>query len=398
MEDQRSYGRISGFAEAYLLPRTAARARGKHRSLIRGQLQDSSRGEKGPTKASILCDDGPAWQPALIDWICANGGRVGDAVECRTEALNDGKSLRGLMAMRPIEGQRVIAEVPLTCCVSSDESMFLETPLAAAVVETSSEKLKAMPWHSRMAIALLYERRKGPASMFAPWLESLPEPPTLPVDWPEELVRLAGSEELEVMVDEQSVYTAELYMDIQDLFESLPQQLRSQVEFPEEEFRAAHRLVTTRTMRLPLDREPLRAVVPLIDLANHNDKPNCHFQLNDAKDAVQLIYTGEVPLQPPCQLTIDYGVEGGEAECLGKYGFLPPLGESEGHCDDVLGLGELFRLCCGADWRKLDEKSVADLLDRLEAVDSVSGDDECGEARDWLLRWSRRRIRRAFVA
>ncbi|CEM15991.1 unnamed protein product [Vitrella brassicaformis CCMP3155] len=308
-----------------------------------------------------------AMEPQLVQWVEGHGGKV-NKVQIQNEPSDDANEvIRGLVAVEPLADGEVWAEIPLKLCITftrvcgADDEQFMSTPLAAGVADVAKasgdsalmEELTTQTWDARLTIALLYELRNTTSSFYRPYLESLPDPPILPADWPREMMPWTPGQGkgLQHAVSMLQLIDQICYGRISALLKALPADKRSQLEFSEAEYNAVHRLAVTRSVKVnhPTIGAAVPALVPLFDMVNHHHSPNVQFISADTdeddkgdEDDTQMVLIGASgPIAAGVPLSHDYGLWGGEEGYIAQYGFLPPVAAEHAEEEAAFRLGTI---------------------------------------------------------
>jgi hypothetical protein len=147
------------------------------RRALRGMI-----GRSPHCTASSLVDssssDGPMWQ-RFADWAGARGirfdkWRVGDV----------GGGLRGAIAAEDLREGTVLVSAPSDAVLSVREADAC--PLPATFVDPMYWDSMAKKWEIRMALLLLYQKRLGVQSKWAPYFQVLPSDFGLPLTFSED--------------------------------------------------------------------------------------------------------------------------------------------------------------------------------------------------------------------
>lgn len=95
-------------------------------------------------------------------------------------------SVRGLSAAAAIDLDDVAISVPRKVAITLSPKQ--RCPLPAGWLE--EKYWGAAPWFVKLALILLYEKSKGPASTFSSYLQQLPQTSDSPVLWEESKLQL----------------------------------------------------------------------------------------------------------------------------------------------------------------------------------------------------------------
>ena len=216
---------------------------------------------------------------ALCDWVAAQDGALVNAVPGPTpHGL-------GLYARDELAPGAVAVAVPAACMLSSAEA---EAPdLAPLCASVPSEQ-----WAARLAFSLLAERAKGDASRLAEYVRALPAAYTAPLFWSREAVGTLRYPPVQRRLVERA---------------KLVSQLASELGVHDgAAFSGAHVGVdalgwavaacSSRAISLG-DGDAARALVPVVDLANHAAAGSANCELRALPGgAVQLVALRPIPL------------------------------------------------------------------------------------------------------
>lgn len=265
-----------------------------------------------------------AVEAALSQLVSSHGGApavwppkgCADLGNCGNEDLGIAGS-RVCLAECAFTGRGLVAACHLSagdCAVSVPERSLLCTavakrsPALAGIVQTIDEG----EWteHTIMILLLLYERRRGRASRWAPWFKSLPHTLHNLSSWSEtEALPLQGC----AAYWRSHAARAEL----KEIRARLMPRLRtglvdSQGVFSEDAYALsrwqwARAVIETRAISIPAELGGIEAgamvLAPTIDFANHAEAPHLHLRVDDG--CLQLVTV--CPAQAGTQLCLSYG-------------------------------------------------------------------------------------------
>ena len=133
-------------------------------------------GDAGAADGAGDAGDGGERPHELVEWVLAKGGRVSAAVAPANLAGRDGGSGWGLKATRAVRAGERLVELPPGAMLTygdggaaAGQSNQTDPALLALIARVPEEL-----WGGRLALALLAERAKGPASPFAAYVAALP--------------------------------------------------------------------------------------------------------------------------------------------------------------------------------------------------------------------------------
>lgn len=270
--------------------------------------------------------------------------------------LETKNGVRGVYINRPIRDGEAILQVPLDACLLDDRPpewwMKAKKELHDEGEDVATFSYKnPSEWASRLTASLLdlQMKRGNLASGHELWLSSLPDPTflraSLPVHWPEEILRSARCTALELAVD--SAYFARADA-VTDLVFGLQKHSHLTGSISSEDLREichdALDLVQTRACRVEgMENEPgvsvgtpLRVLAPVFDMINHGSSKsrrvghaNGHFGVellheDSGKSQLCLSVRALGDLEADSEVLIDYGQSTRPPwKCLFSYGFVP---------------------------------------------------------------------------
>jgi hypothetical protein len=240
----------------------------------------------------------------------------------------------GVFATHAISPGDVVLDLPLSLCIADWESTssapvpssFKTCAIGANIPADLSDRLK---WTTRMAAALITERKLNLGSVFGPYVSLLsPEPPpNLPHRFVDtELVsKEAQSRWFEASVDTNFFRAFTLRDELADAMEeSLAK--GDAGPFPAvspEQFSWAVDTIQSRAFRFELDDGgKLRVLAPLFDCFNHRSASQSYFELVQSNEFATLRLTVGDSYAVGDQVSINYGGKTSDDFCL-YYGFFP---------------------------------------------------------------------------
>ena len=211
-------------------------------------------------------------------WLEEGGATIHPAVEIKA---SEKTGLRGLHAKESISEGTELASVPRSMWL--DESVAFESK-AADLLRAVKEQAKGMPPHIPTLIWLVHERLLGAASNFNPYFQYLPKYEDLAMTFNDATRKLllAGAAPSvtnrlvhEVWHDadkEFSMLSAQIWDPRPELFPQAPPGSPPGSKFPQR-LRAAYdwAVGTVYSRAIGADARELTAVVPLMDLPNHDN-------------------------------------------------------------------------------------------------------------------------------
>ena len=209
------------------------------------------------------------WE-AFMSWVASSGGEV-DAVRL----ADCGGGLRGLRATRNLAAGEVVIRIP--------RSIILDVARAEACAVSGvwKEHAQPLPGYAKIALAVLYEQRRGAESDLAPYLELLPSADEFRRDggpaatWTDEELAVT---ECGKLIDAAKRRRKQSYGDGHPALrtDALAARWR-QLELPgvapsAEELSWATTVVTSRAYGVGSPSEggpPESGLIPMVDMANH---------------------------------------------------------------------------------------------------------------------------------
>ncbi|OQS02253.1 hypothetical protein THRCLA_05354 [Thraustotheca clavata] len=224
----------------------------------------------------------------------------------------------GVVASTLVNRGECAIEIPfhLTMNVHSAKSSDLAPMLARESTLLNEEILM---------LHLVYERLKGHASFWAPFIRSLPSTFDTPIYWDHALFNELKGTNVAMI---SNVARQQLIADYTSIYHRIC--LRYPALFPSEnvsiaDFKWAHSVLSSRAVAITKDGEYLQVLCPALDLLNHD--VNLHVPLEEVivynEDAQSLRYQAHDTCVPGMPLTISYGPYS-NAKLLCSYGFVVP--------------------------------------------------------------------------
>jgi len=230
----------------------------------------------------------------LISWLTASGG--GSSVTIGTGA----SGVRGLLATRDSEVGDVLLEVPLSCCLSDFGATDAAIEPPAFAVD--------LPWATQLACSVL-------ARLHGDFESSWPEAPDLPFSAAESDVACACDAEFAARVAEQRKECNEQY--------ELACKAAGSALGSSDAFDAAISLVWSRALliRAPRPIGLRRLLAPVLDLANHDERPSAVYAFSPARGGLVRLHAAR-KVAAGEEVTIRYGDFKNE-HYTRHYGFVP---------------------------------------------------------------------------
>lgn len=246
----------------------------------------------------------------------------------RLEEPSEG--IRGVYLNRDVSKGDIILSIPLSECLTEQQ---IPNWMSGFDDESNQEQggyFNPSAWATRLASVLIDQQLRTDSSGSTQlWFSLLPNPnylkASLPIHWPDEILRSAQCSALEISVD--SMFFARSAA-VQDLMEAL--ELNDSVlNLDDAERRRlcedALDLVQTRTCRPYAHEEwrpAIRVLAPVFDFLNHptTGEANANFGLEDESVVVR----ARSAISQDEEVFIDYGESTRPSwKCLSSYGFVP---------------------------------------------------------------------------
>jgi hypothetical protein len=238
--------------------------------------------------------------------------------------------MRGVVATKPIARGSEVARIPRSLLITLETALarLAERRLRLAELELSSER-------TQLAVWLLVERG-DPGSAFQPYFDALPPSlPHFPLNAsPEDRALLDGSL-AGAMLDR-------LRADLEADHATLAARA-SGLSIGRDELGWAAMCVASRSFLLGIDGREATALVPFIDMLNHERGPNTRWSYNPEIQALTLI--AQRDYQPGEEVCCDYGRKPNMYLLL-HYGFCVDNNDAD---EAVLGFAEQVRVTRNAD-------------------------------------------------
>lgn len=239
----------------------------------------------------------------LEQWLISNNTKFN-----KLELRDYGNEVRGSHALKDINEDEIIIQVPLKCLITVE--MGKETEIGLAILSSSIE-LDA-PKHIFLMIFMLVDR-KNPKSFFKPYYDILPKTlNNMPIFWnTEELAYLTGSYIL-TQIEERNIAIESDYLAICSLIPTFPQTSTL------EEFKWARMCVCSRNFGLIINGVRTAALVPYADMLNHLRPRETKWQFDDYLQGFTV--TSLQGIRPGAQVYDSYGQKCNHRFLL-NYGF-----------------------------------------------------------------------------
>ena len=268
---------------------TADSSGGDARDLDELPLDDASPAAKWRAM-TFLSPTASAKEVKFVWWAARNGAGVrGDLVEWPRET----KHGRGVVAKRDIPVDTEVFSVPVRLTMSS---LMIPVDLEAFVLkpflkELNGTSLKGEEHDVSLTVFIALERRKGPASFWAPYLDTLPETYPGPLNWddnPADVAELQFSDAMDTAKSQQE--------RIRDLHERLKRftwknrkMMGDVYDITLEDIRWARDAIRTRAFSFAWTKEQADAaglphhpdalgLVPFMDLLSHSKSRDGKFR------------------------------------------------------------------------------------------------------------------------
>jgi len=292
----------------------------------------------------------------------------------------DSNGVRGVYLNRDFQQGETIVSIPLRFCLRDDEppDWMMDDDNENENDDDDNPELADFDWATRLAASVVdvqlqqqqQQQTENDNSLIARslWLSLLPNPvylrASLPVHWPEDILRTAKCTDLELAVDSAFFSRA---MAVQDVLDALPKTTDSteadQQQGLSDLVENSFDVVQTRSCRVLLqddnsvddnvqEGKPVRLLAPVFDLINHHPtQPNAEFVVmkspsskdDDNDDENCLVVKALVDCPKDGQVLIDYGESARpDWKCLQSYGFVPPFEPSSTDCNSDDHTAELF--------------------------------------------------------
>lgn len=260
----------------------------------------------------------------LSSWLIEAGGHH-DGLEIRELG-----EMRGVVATRPIARGTEVARIPRRLLITLETALarLAGRPLPPPELELSSERTQLAVW--------LLAERGDPRSAFQPYFNALPRSlPRFPIyASPEDRALLDGSL-AGAMLDR---LRAQLDADHATLSARVPW-----LSIEPDDLVWATMCVASRSFLLGLDGKEATALVPFIDMLNHERGPNTHWSYNADGQALTLV--AQRDYQPGDEVCSDYGRKPNMYLLL-HYGFCTDHNDAD---EAVLGSTEQLRVTRNSD-------------------------------------------------
>lgn len=221
------------------------------------------------------------------------------------------QGLRGAIATQNLKEDEVIVSAPPEATIMvrvNDPCPFPASFLSAEYWDEMSEF-----WNMRMGLRLLFEKRKGDESTFAPYIKVLPEAFTTPMCWTDAEVQELQWEPLIEDINVERTYFAYEGKRLQKAMQDPPTQ---------EELFWALSCAGTRSFTADYGDPELNGelMCPIADMVNHDYRAKPAFRYIPDTNEFELF--APVPFKRGDQVCISYGDVNNE-HLLHYYGFIP---------------------------------------------------------------------------
>ena len=230
----------------------------------------------------------------LVSWLIANQAVI-SAVHLT------GTTYRGLFSAKLKDRGQPILQIPPSCIIS------LATVQSTEYMQRYVQRDPPLQVQVLIAIYLLYERRDS-NSRWTPYLDSLPSNHNTPLFWsPEQRQKLQGTTaETLLLANEDDSW--EIYNTLTTINST----------FPFVDFCWALTTVTSRIFKYYRDDQPVQGLVPLADMLNHSNNPNCHWSYDAGRQC--FVVASSRPIPTHIELCDSYGHKC-NSRFLVNYGF-----------------------------------------------------------------------------
>lgn len=243
----------------------------------------------------------------VFTWLSAQGGGSSLGINVAPDGL------RGLCTSRAAEPGDVLLEVPLACCLSAN---LRSTNNEAGTIQPP-ECVAEMDWTVQLACSLLAQRKTPTgASYLDAWTEVPPLPFFCDGDIERDEAFASGVRDRRAFASKQLDLVRVAAAEQDDA--ALAEALRVGSDFDE-----ALAIVWSRAFRIRAPR-PIGShylMIPVIDLANHDERPSAVYAASPKNGGVIRLHASR-RLSPGTAVTISYG-DGDDAHFVEQYGFVP---------------------------------------------------------------------------